>query len=501
MSVVLVCAALAGFALLYSLWVPREEIPIPRPPTPLDHLREKKKVIYDNLKDLNFEYRTGKLSDEDYQQLKTSLQYEMAVLMKSIEELESRAAGKEKAAAAEPAPAPARQRETGVCASCGRPNPPSHKHCSECGARLAVALAAVLLAMGALPAFAQRVAIEGVVRNATTGKPAAGLALTLVRAGESKDPLARAATDSQGRFRFEPVEAPVPPAMLLVQAEHGGVRYTEPVARPTSGAATVEMKIYDSGAPASSLRVADRAVILQPRSGKLLVSELYMVRNESKPPASFAPAGGTFRFYVPEGGRRSVQVSAQGAGGMPVPLEAKPERAPAGVFAIHHPFQPGENRIEVSYHLDYPGSLAFEAQSVEKVERTRLAVAQGVTAEGEGLRLLATEPQMKFGIYEVARNDRWTVKLSGEGPPAAAGGAGQGGGGEAQAETGIITVPGPVGERHYLVLAAVWIALGAGFVRLWRRERPAVAAGNPLRDKAAPGSVVRGKTAPRKRAT
>ena len=100
MSAMLVCLALAGFALVYALWVPREEVYVPQPPTPLDHLQEKKKVLYDNLKDLHFEYRTGKLSDEDYQQLKTSLQYDLAAVMKNIEELESRAAGKAARAAA-----------------------------------------------------------------------------------------------------------------------------------------------------------------------------------------------------------------------------------------------------------------------------------------------------------------------------------------------------------------------------------------------------------------
>ena len=59
MTTLLVCIALAGFALLYALWVPENEVVTPTPPTMLDHLLEKKKVIYDNLKDLNFEYRTG----------------------------------------------------------------------------------------------------------------------------------------------------------------------------------------------------------------------------------------------------------------------------------------------------------------------------------------------------------------------------------------------------------------------------------------------------------
>lgn len=492
MSVLLVCLALAGFALVYTLWVPREEVHVPQPPTPLDHLREKRKVLYDNLKDLHFEYRTGKLSDEDYQQLKSSLQYELAAVMKNIEELESRARGKAVQAAAAPEPsaaAPAAKPEAGVCPACGHANPANHKHCSQCGARLFAALVALLaaFALTALPAAAQRMAVQGVVENGTTGKPAAGVALTLVRASESKETLAQTSTDAQGRFRFDAVETPAPPAVLLVQAEHAGVRYTEPV----MGSAPLTLKIYNSGAVASSIRVPERAVILHPSRGKLLVNEIYFLRNESDPPAAYTRPGGTFRFFVPEGGSRSVEASAQGAGGISLPLEAKPQPSSAGVLAVSHPLKPGESRIEVRYHLDYPGSLVFEAQAVEKIERTRVAVPEGVTAEGEGMRFLGSEPQTRFRIYEVAGSERWSLKLAGEGRAVAGGESDSGG--EARSDSGIIEMPSPIGQRLYLLLPAVLVALGAGFARLWRQERPAAVSGKVAAKETAAGKVARRK--------
>ena len=36
-------------------------------PDPRRHLEEQRKMIYDNVKDLEFEYQAGKLSEEDYQ--------------------------------------------------------------------------------------------------------------------------------------------------------------------------------------------------------------------------------------------------------------------------------------------------------------------------------------------------------------------------------------------------------------------------------------------------
>ena len=472
MSVVLVCAALAGFVLLYTLWVPRQEIHVPQPPTRLDHLQEKKKVLYDNLKDLHFEYRTGKFSDEDYKQLKTSLQYELALVMKQIEEIETRreTAGKRKAAdTAEPAVETASGGEAPVCPSCGHPNPAQHKHCSECGARLQMLVVLLLLAgvsIAALPAVAEQVAVEGVVRNGTTGNPASGALVALIRAGESKESLEQVVSGRGGRFHFQPVDLPAPPAMLLVQVEHGGVRYTE----PTVGTAPVELAIYEAGAPASAIRVAERAVILHPTGGKLLVNEFYRLWNGSEPPATYAPAGSTFRFFVPEGGSRSVQVTLQGAAGMSIPLEPRPYAAQSGVLAVSHPLKPGENRIGVSYHLDYPGSLEFASRAVEEVERTLVAVPEGVTLEGEGLSELGSEPETGFEIHELARNDRWTVRLAGEGRPAS--GATGEGSGAAENDSDVVSRLGPVGEKRALLLAVVMAALGMGFLRLWRQQKP-----------------------------
>src|ERR1700732_1722822 len=52
------------------------------------YLRERKEAVYENLRDLNFEYKAGKLPDADYQSLKTSLQDEAATLLAEIARLE-----------------------------------------------------------------------------------------------------------------------------------------------------------------------------------------------------------------------------------------------------------------------------------------------------------------------------------------------------------------------------------------------------------------------------
>jgi hypothetical protein len=54
------------------------------------YLRERKDAVYENLRDLNFEYKAGKVPDVDYQSLKISLQDEAATLLAEIARLEAR---------------------------------------------------------------------------------------------------------------------------------------------------------------------------------------------------------------------------------------------------------------------------------------------------------------------------------------------------------------------------------------------------------------------------
>src|ERR1700751_1783756 len=79
-------AALVLAALFYTLFVPNRDIPEPLPVSPVQHLEDRKQAIYDNLRDLQFEYRLGKLSDGDYQQTKQSLQKELAGVLAEMEE-------------------------------------------------------------------------------------------------------------------------------------------------------------------------------------------------------------------------------------------------------------------------------------------------------------------------------------------------------------------------------------------------------------------------------
>lgn len=59
--------------------------------TRLAYLYERKEVIYENLRDLSFEYKAGKLGDADFENLRTSMEEEAAAVLAEIDQLEKAA--------------------------------------------------------------------------------------------------------------------------------------------------------------------------------------------------------------------------------------------------------------------------------------------------------------------------------------------------------------------------------------------------------------------------
>jgi hypothetical protein len=58
--------------------------------TRVDYLRERKDAIYENLRDLNFEYLAGKYPEDDYADQRRSLEDEAAKVIGEMEALEAR---------------------------------------------------------------------------------------------------------------------------------------------------------------------------------------------------------------------------------------------------------------------------------------------------------------------------------------------------------------------------------------------------------------------------
>src|SRR5271163_741319 len=76
---------LAMGTILFTLLVRSQDVPETPVVSPTEHLEERKAQIYENLRDLQFEFRLGKLSDEDYQKTKVDLQRELAKVLAEID--------------------------------------------------------------------------------------------------------------------------------------------------------------------------------------------------------------------------------------------------------------------------------------------------------------------------------------------------------------------------------------------------------------------------------
>jgi hypothetical protein len=82
-----VCAVFTLACLYYVFFFPGE-VYAGEEKTRLGYLRERKEAVYENLRDLNFEYKAGKVPDADYQSMRNSLEEEAAAIMAEIARLE-----------------------------------------------------------------------------------------------------------------------------------------------------------------------------------------------------------------------------------------------------------------------------------------------------------------------------------------------------------------------------------------------------------------------------
>lgn len=83
---------LAGLLMLiglfaYTFW-PENSFASQRQKTRLDFLLERKEQLYENLRDLNFEFRAGKYPEEDFVVQRAQLENETALLLAEIERLQ-----------------------------------------------------------------------------------------------------------------------------------------------------------------------------------------------------------------------------------------------------------------------------------------------------------------------------------------------------------------------------------------------------------------------------
>jgi len=133
MILIAVVVLVIAVTLFFTLTIRTKDLPAPDPVSPTQHLDDRKAQIYENLRDLQFEYRVGKLSDEDYQQTKLGLQKELAGVLGEIE----KAVGGPAQAVPAAMQTPVEKAPANVCPHCAAKFAKAMKFCGECGKAMA----------------------------------------------------------------------------------------------------------------------------------------------------------------------------------------------------------------------------------------------------------------------------------------------------------------------------------------------------------------------------
>jgi hypothetical protein len=84
----MVCCLFATGVLIY-VFLPTRDTDTGVVKTRITYLYERKEVVYENLRDLSFEFKSGKFTQADYDGMRTGLEAEAARILAEIEMLES----------------------------------------------------------------------------------------------------------------------------------------------------------------------------------------------------------------------------------------------------------------------------------------------------------------------------------------------------------------------------------------------------------------------------
>ena len=212
----------------------------------------------------------------------------------------------------------------------------------------------------ALAPLARGQNLTGTVTNRTTGRPASGDDVVLLKLSEGMQEAARAKTDSQGKFTLKVDDSGKGPH--LVKVNHQKVNYFRPA---PPGSTSVDVEVYDVAPEVKGVSATVDVLRIQADAGTLQVAELFALKNSSNPPRTLM-SDRSFEFMLPVEAEIDSSM-AEGPGGMPVNSAPVPQKQ-KGRYAFVFPLRPGETRFQIAYHLPYPGQIGISPQPLYPLE-------------------------------------------------------------------------------------------------------------------------------------
>jgi len=87
LDIAVACILLAAATIVFVFNVRLDASDFAPHRTRLDQLMDRRDAVYDNLRDLRFEFRAGKYSEQDYEEIKRSLEIEAARVLAEMDRL------------------------------------------------------------------------------------------------------------------------------------------------------------------------------------------------------------------------------------------------------------------------------------------------------------------------------------------------------------------------------------------------------------------------------
>ena len=367
---------LIAVTVLFTFSIRDKDMPPPEPVSPTRHLEERKAAIYENLRDLQFEYRVGKLSDADYQQTKLGLQKELAGVLAEIEKVT--ASGKLGSA---------RRRSNGresqarnVCPHCGAKFPKPMKFCGECGKAMRHESCALSLASdSALPALPrdrrhgdQRHHRQAASRRSTVNlvQPGADGMQTLA---SRRNPIPTGSSVSIKSFRRRPHCS----RRLQGRPVHPGAA----ARTPTTG---IQFEIYESPPSRRKAIRWQHMIMIEPSADPLEISETFLIRKRYQHHVSGSSKGRSSSI-CPRRAGDTVQVSVTPPTAMPIQRPAGEDRAGPASFKIDYPVEARRDAFRCALHA--ARTETFSAKIVPGDRPTLVVTPNPVTCRATASRI------------------------------------------------------------------------------------------------------------------
>ncbi|MGA2649616.1 MAG: hypothetical protein ABSF28_03795 [Terracidiphilus sp.] len=212
--------------------------------------------------------------------------------------------------------------------------------------------------------------ITGLVRNRTSGQPAAGDEVILLRLDRSPHEEARTRIDASGQFTFDLQD---PAAPHIVRVVHQGVNYDRHIA----DAGAISIDVFDAASKVQGVTGSIEIMRIGTRGSALHVSDMIEIWNQSNPPVTQAGAR-SFEVYLPSGTTIS-SILAAGTENTATSISATLVPGEPGHYTVNFPLLPGATKFAFNYDLPYNGNTKFRARTVYPFKQLAVMIPPTMT--------------------------------------------------------------------------------------------------------------------------